>query len=296
MPDANHIAALVETLPPTDAELKTPTPKGETPREGKFTGPAPDVADQLCRNILDTGPDGLNALLDMVRDPAEPAYASYKPEYLVHCLTLFAGRPGLEKERRMLAPAMLRRVQNEDASLYLRLFLIRELQWIGDASAVPVLAGLLTNEELADAAAATVVSIGTDAAPHIRRQLPDAKGRVRLVLLQALGQLRDPEARDLLRAALKDEEPEVRIAAAWGLARLGDDGSIQAILRAADGAKGWERMRQTGSALLLAEQLSAHGNKDQATAIYIHLRDTRTEPHEAHIRDAARRALGVRVA
>jgi len=295
MPDSNTISALVETLPPTDAELKTPTPEGEPPRESKFTGPALAVAEALCKKVLDAGPDGLDELLGMVHDPVVPAYTNFKPEYLVHCLTLFVGHPGQEKERDLLSQAMVRHLQNKEASPYRQAFLIRELQWIGDASAALVLAGFLTREPLAQAAVTTLVSIGEGAAPHIRAKLPGTQGRVRLILIQALGQLRDAEARDLFRTALKDQEPEVRMAAAWGLARLGDDGSMQAILKAADGALGWERMRQTSSALLLAEHLSSRGKKDQATAIYIHLRDTRLEPEERHIQDAARRALGVLV-
>jgi len=43
--------------------------------------------------------------------------------------------------------------------------------------------------------------------------------------------------------------------------------------------------------LVLAEKLAAAGKKDVAAKIYTHLRNTRTDPSEKYIRDAAEKAL-----
>jgi hypothetical protein len=75
------------------------------------------------------------------------------------------------------------------------------------------------------------------------------------------------------------------------LARIADAGWADALLKMADGHKGWERIQHTKACLLLAEKLLAAGNKTAAVAIYTHLRKTRTEPSELYIRQAAAKAL-----
>ena len=49
--------------------------------------------------------------------------------------------------------------------------------------------------------------------------------------------------------------------------------------------------RPVNACLLLAENLLAAGRKEQAVNLYRRLRDTRTDPAEAHVRAAAGRAL-----
>lgn len=50
--------------------------------------------------------------------------------------------------------------------------------------------------------------------------------------LEALGRTKDPRAFDVLGRALKDEDVWERVAAVWGLARLGDDRSLALLKRA----------------------------------------------------------------
>ena len=52
-----------------------------------------------------------------------------------------------------------------------------------------------------------------------------------------------------------------------------------------------EPLTRLAACLLLAENLLAAGSRKEAVRIYTHLRDTRTEPAEAYVRDAAARGL-----
>ena len=54
---------------------------------------------------------------------------------------------------------------------------------------------------------------------------------------------------------------------------------------------GWERIQAGKHCLVLAEKLTASGKKVEAAKIYTHLRDTRTDPSEKYIREAAERGL-----
>jgi HEAT repeat protein len=94
-----------------------------------------------------------------------------------------------------------------------------------------------------------------------------------------------------LKKALTDDDREVRRTAAWALANLGEASVADALLQSADSAAGWERTEATRHCLLLAERLAAANHKTQAARIYTRLRDTRTDPAEGHVRDAAEKAL-----
>jgi thioredoxin-like negative regulator of GroEL len=83
----------------------------------------------------------------------------------------------------------------------------------------------------------------------------------------------------------------VRVAAAWGLARVADASASEALLKCAETHADWERINETDACVALAEGLVAAGKKNEARAIYEHLVKTRTDPAERHVRAAAERGL-----
>jgi hypothetical protein len=74
---------------------------------------------------------------------------------------------------------------------------------------------------------------------------------------------------------------------------MGDAGSVDVLIKAADSEPGWERIQATKHCMVLAEKLSASGKPELAASIYKHLWETRTGSSEKYIRDAAGKALGV---
>lgn len=113
-------------------------------------------------------------------------------------------------------------------------------------------------------------------------------------VIDKLAVLRSAAAAGAFQQALTDPDPDVRIAAAWGLARLGDPSAAEPLLKCADAHTGWERINHTDACLALAEALVAAGRKDVAATIYTHLLRTRTEPADRHVQEAARRGLATR--
>jgi hypothetical protein len=88
----------------------------------------------------------------------------------------------------------------------------------------------------------------------------------------------------------------LRLIAAWALARAADARSADALLKLADAqpaenGPSMERVKAASACLLLAERLAAAGNKEVATDVYRHLRSTRQADAERHVREAAERAL-----
>jgi len=110
-------------------------------------------------------------------------------------------------------------------------------------------------------------------------------------VIHGLAALAEPAAATPLGEALADPEREVRIAAGAGLAKLGNAAASESLLKAATTGPGWERVQQTKHCLVLAEKLAAAGNKPEAAGIYRQLRESRTDPAEKYIRDAADKAL-----
>lgn len=276
------IAALVEQFPEPD----------KPGQASKFTGPDPEAARKLCEEVLAGGHASLVELIGLARPAGEPDFTNYKAEYLLHCLAVHVGGPDLQAQRKLFVQTLAREATSAQRSKAVRALLIRELQWAGGPEAIEALGSLLLDEDLCDPAAAALAALGGDeAVAAFRKALPKATGRVRLVALQNLGVLRDAKSAGAFRQALGDPVREVRLAGAWGLARMGDAPSAGPLLKLADDATAHERIKATQACLLLAEGLSASGKKAEAIRIYAHLRDTRTDPKEQYIRDAASKAL-----
>jgi len=162
---------------------------------------------------------------------------------------------------------------------------------IGTKDCVTALGKLLPDAELGEYAAQALLAIRAGAVEEFRKALPDLKGETRLTVLQALGVLADSASAGAMNAALADGDRDLRLAGGWGLARIGDAGSVEAVLKAADVEPGYERIKATSSALLLAERLLAAGKKSDAAKVYKHLKETRSDASEAYVVEVAAEGL-----
>jgi HEAT repeat protein len=172
-----------------------------------------------------------------------------------------------------------------------KIFLIQQLQWFGDASIVAKLAPLLesNNRKVFDATVATLEMIGAN--ETLRGALAKTKHKTALILV--LGRLKDKASAKSIRSALGDEDLEVRVAAGTAIARIVDAGSTDDLLKAADGATlgTFQRNRLNDACLVAAENLVGVKESAAAKTIYSHLQSKRTDPREKHVLDAAALAL-----
>ena len=251
---------------------------------GKMTGPDPAAAEKIFVEVLGGGRDNVLGLIGLLVEAGKGD--DWKVRYLIHGLALYIHRPEGDKYRGMFVEALSSQLAG-DLPKEVKSYLLREIQASGDKQAVPAVGKLLTDEELAAPAAAALVAIRDGAAEQFRQALPQAQGKSRLSILQALGVLRDGPSLDALKKALDDEDREVRLVAAFGLANSADGGSADSMLKASDVQDTWERDQMTSLCLLLAEKLLAAGRKGDAVRIYQRLRDTRTKPEDRHTLQAA---------
>lgn len=247
-----------------------------------------EAIEKAIAEIYAGGREHVVGLIEMLGEPG--SQQDVKPRYALRCLANHVLAVNDQQARKEMSAALAAALLS-DRSNHIKSFLCQELQWAGGAEAVPALGKLLIDEELVEPATMALLAIRIGAAEQFRAALPKARGNCRLNVIQALGDLNDGESTDSLKSALSDPDREVRLAAGWGLARMGAAGSVDLLIQEADARTGWERIQATKHCLVLAEQLAAAGKRDDAERIYIHLRDTRTDAAEQYVREAAQRAL-----
>lgn len=282
-----NVAALVAQMPDTDRQKLNPNDANAVNTGCKFTGPDPAEAQKSFAAILAGGRESILELLALLRDPSDDDFKDYKAGYVLHGLCLIAK----DEQRRTLAEAMASQLKGAAHSPAAKRILIRQLQVAGGKEAVAALGESLADAELCDNAVQALLAIREGVAGSLRKALDMATGPNLAAVVQALGELQDRESLAAQRRLLSHEDPDVRRCAARALARLGDEESAPAILKLADTSTGWERTHATGLCHSLAEHLATAGKKDAAARIHTHLRDTRTDPEELHVKESAARAL-----
>ena len=229
------------------------------------------------------GAKGVTGLVALLKPDAEGGDVHVR-----HALHGQAMRAGgwPEKDRQAFTKALAGTLK-EDYPKSAKGFVIRQLQVAGGAEVTTALGEWLLDDELWEDAAQALLAIG-GTADQFLKALPKAKGKQQLTTVQALGVLKINNAAERIRGLLTADDSALRQVAARALADMADTGAVATLLKAADTSKGFERIKQTGACLQLAENLLALGRKEEASRIYQHLRDTRKDPAEAYIREAAK--------
>ena len=271
----DKIAALVDQIPPLD-------------KRGTFTGPSWEEAIPIFDGILAAGRDGVIAVVAMLKTVDDGV--DYKARYVLHGLAQYVGRPGKEAARTLLVEALGSQLGG-DQPKGVQGYVARQLQVVGSKECAAALGKILADPEIGEYAAQALLAIRAGAAEEFRKALPDLKGAPRLTVLQALGVLADAASADAMKQASADADRDVRLAGAWGLARIGEASAVDLVLKAADVEAGWERIKATSTALLLAERLLAAGKKADAARIYKHLQETRSDASEAYVKEIAGEGL-----
>jgi hypothetical protein len=278
MKPSEKLAALLDKLPGPDSR----SVKGA---EGKAE------MERILTAILKGGRDSIVELVGLLVAPGKGDDS--KVRYALHALALFVCRSSDRKQRPTFAAALASTLDG-DRPADVRAFVVRELQVCGGKDEAHGLGKLLVDRELCEPAAQALLAIKTGAAEQFRSALPKVEGQQRLTVVQALGVLRDGKSAAALRKLTGDKDRDTRLAALWALASMGDAGSVDALIKAADVKTPYERIKATQACLLLAERLRGAGRDTDARRIYKHLKETRTDASEKYVREAAERGLAAK--
>lgn len=267
------------------AELVNPLP--EANNRGMLHTIEIGQVEKIIEEIRQGGREYVIGLIDMLLEPG--VGTDYKAWYALHCLALrLCQRKDKPAQRAFCQVVALQLGGDRPPGVQERL--IQILQVAGGKDVVGAIGKALTDERLCEPAAQALVAIRDGAAEQLRAALPKVRGARRLTILQALGVLKDAPSIPALRKALMDADCGIRLAGAWGLANIGDAGSVGLLIKAAN-TKDWERVKATQACLVLAENLKAAGKTADAKRIYTYLKNTRTHPAEKYVKDIAKAAL-----
>ncbi len=172
------------------------------------------------------------------------------------------------------------RVLQSDANRKAKADACRELAVVGNSQAVPVLVGLLANEELSHMARYALETIPGDSVnPALRSELTKLQGRQLVGVIGSLGVRRDPAAVKPLAALLKNTDPQIAQAAARALGSIGTTGAASAISAALGKTAPPNRLAFCEGLFRCAETLAANGKTRDAIALYDRLRGLAEVPN-----------------
>jgi len=168
-------------------------------------------------------------------------------------------------------------------------FACRKLGFIGTEVSVPALALLLGDAELSHIARLALERIpGAAASKSLRTALPKVDDRLKVGIIQSLGEREDTAAVSVLTRLLRSTNNAVAGTAATALGQIGTPPAARAIGKFRRTAPPTLRPTATDAWLIAADRLVRRGDRAEARAIYRHLS---ADPAEAPFRLIAFRGL-----
>ena len=166
----------------------------------------------------------------------------------------------------------------------------KKLAIFGSKAAVPALATLLADKDLASWARIALEAIpGPEADEALRKAAGRLKGNLLIGAINSISVRRDAKAVDLLVGKLKDADSEVASAAAEALGRIGGDKAIDTLEQFLPAASSTVQSSVAYGCILCAERLHAEGKSAAAVKLYDAVRKTDL-PKQRHI-EAIRGAI-----
>ena len=171
----------------------------------------------------------------------------------------------------------------------------KRLAVYGTADAVPALAPLLADEQLASwARIALEVIPGPAADEALRQALSQVKGRLLIGVINSIGVRRDAQAVEGLAQSLQAADADVASAAAVALGRIGNAAATEALKPALASAPAAVRSAVAEGCILCAERLLAAGQAEEAVKLYDAVRQA--EVPKPRVIEATRGAILARQA
>jgi HEAT repeat protein len=187
------------------------------------------------------------------------------------------------KEKELLAT--LRSASPADKALT-----CKQLAIYGSAEAVPELAKLLSDEQLASWARIALEAIpGPEADKALRTSLDSLQGKLLIGTINSIGVRRDAAAVDSLTGRLQDKDAEVASAAAVALGYIGNAPATKALRASLANAPAAVRSAVAEGSVLCAERLLADGKTSEAAQLYDEIR--RADLPKQRIVEATRGAI-----
>lgn len=188
--------------------------------------------------------------------------------------------PAEATARKAYVANLIATVQKADAQLIDRFAACRELAMVGDASAVPVLAALLTDEKMSHMARYGLEPNPDPAVDEaLRAALNQVKGNLLVGVIDSIGIRRDAKAVDALAALLSSADAAVVSATACSLGRIGTAESGAALGKALESVSGESLVAVADGCMRAADAMCSAGKRDLAAGMYDRVRSSKAPQH-----------------
>ena len=175
---------------------------------------------------------------------------------------------GNKAELAQLEKALLG-VLASDAKQAGKQYICRELSIIGTEQSVPVLAGMLADQETSDMARYALERIPGEAVNDaLRGALSKAGGKAKIGIVNSLGRRGDEKAVGALSRMVTGRDEEIAAAAAAALGGIASPQAAKALAAARDKTEGKVQMAVLDAYLKCADKMVKTGKKADALAIY----------------------------
>jgi len=181
--------------------------------------------------IAALGEQGLTTIAGMLAAPGKGDNTQL--QYAIAGYAFYVTQPGKEAARKQAVAALCKALP-KTGDPENKVFLITQLETIGDNDAVNTLQACLTDDRLCDPAARALVKINTPAAQEaLLKALPSAKGFNRITLTEALGDSRYTAAAAAIAPLAGDADKKLAKVALYALAQIGAPASAPVLAAAA---------------------------------------------------------------
>lgn len=244
-----------------------------------------EYADQLVKQIIESGDQGIAAFCDMLV-PAGTGDDT-QARYAIESLAVYSAVPGRESARSLVASSLLKAIKKANDN-EVKDFLIHRLIFCGGAESIQPMGALIADSKLYAPAVAVLTTIGTDAAAsEMLAGLASASGEKQISLINALGVLKYKEAVPALIKLVGDDAKITR-QALWALAEIGDEQSLAVMDAAAKkAAYKTDAAEAMVSYLHYASRLAANGAKASAKKVCSNVLKNCSKPEQLHFRSGA---------
>jgi len=251
----------------------------------KFPAPTAAEREAYAAELFKDGAAAIQSLSKMLVEPGKGD--DKKVRFALEGMAIHASRPGGDSERKLFAQTVASELSGDFPPM-IKTFLLIQLRITAGDEQVADIAKLLSDKELSDPAAQTLLTIRTPSvASALRSALATVKEGPRVTVINAIGALRDKDASAEILKDAENPDIEIKNAALRALAAIGDDAAAPFMTKAAN-VDNWNNRNQAlQAALSLAQRLVELGKKSEAAAICRTLAKTEIALKESHLQCAA---------
>ena len=187
--------------------------------------------DLVINQTLELGAEGFQKIAGMLVPPGTGDDTAVR--FCINSLSRYVSEFGHEKERDFVETQMLQALESK-TDKQVKTFLMNELNLIAGEKTVEAVKKYLTDEELAEPAAQTLLSVGGKSVAHaLLEALPGAPEKCKPTLIKGLGELKCTGAVKQITPFVNDKNQATRKVALAALANIADPGSYKTLLDAA---------------------------------------------------------------